>query len=243
MFDQLKDRLRRAEAALAAMGEAQRDQLAMAQLAALFPGGVYLPITTWSMAPTTVVHLCNEAAVGGARTVVEFGSGYSTMCLAALKARGYPDLHICSVESDPHWMQRMEGWLTEWGLRQMVTLVYAPLENLPTQWAHKGIQTWYTTHAVLKAVESLPPVDLLVVDGPHGASAPFARYPAVPVLKDRLSANAVVYLDDANRPAEREIAAAWQSLLGGDRKDFPRYTRLSRGNAFDPTPYAYAVLP
>jgi hypothetical protein len=52
-------------------------------------------------------------------------------------------------------------------------------------------------------------VDMLFVDGPPGATWPLARYPAMPIFRDRLTADAVVYLDDGVRADEREIAARW----------------------------------
>jgi hypothetical protein len=42
-------------------------------------------------------------------------------------------------------------------------------------------------------------VDLLFVDGPVGDTSPQARYPALPVLADRLTDDTLVLLDDSNR--------------------------------------------
>ena len=36
-----------------------------------------------------------------------------------------------------------------------------------------------------------------------------SRYPALPALADRLAADALVFLDDADREPEREIVARW----------------------------------
>ena len=50
---------------------------------------------------------------------------------------------------------------------------------------------------------------MLVIDGPSGFIQPLSRYPALPMLYDRLAQDAVIYLDDAARPDEREIATLW----------------------------------
>jgi hypothetical protein len=71
---------------------------------------------------------------------------------------------------------------------------------------------WYDAETVVSALASSP-VDLLLVDGPPGGRR-LSRYPAVPELSAHLSPGAIVMLDDARRPAEREIARQWSALLG-----------------------------
>jgi hypothetical protein len=67
---------------------------------------------------------------------------------------------------------------------------------------------WYGTGAVALLPGT---IELLLVDGPpgYGEGMSHSRYPAMPALESRLAANAVVILDDADREAEREIAARW----------------------------------
>ena len=69
---------------------------------------------------------------------------------------------------------------------------------------------------------------MLLVDGPVGALGPQARYPALPLLRERLLPGAVVLLDDADRPEEQEVLARWQA-------DWPELSsamlRLEKGAA------------
>ena len=55
-------------------------------------------------------------------------------------------------------------------------------------------------------------IDLLVVDGPPAFAVGFAhaRYPALPVLRDRLAPGATVVLDDVERPGEQEVLRRWE---------------------------------
>src|SRR6185295_577572 len=55
----------------------------------------------------------------------------------------------------------------------------------------------------------IEPIDLLVVDGPPGDVGDLARYPALPLLHERLSDNAVILLDDASRRDMRLILDLW----------------------------------
>ena len=51
--------------------------------------------------------------------------------------------------------------------------------------------------------------DLLIVDGPPGIAGELARYRALPLLYDRLSDEAVIIRDDAQRDEEQPIVALW----------------------------------
>ena len=54
-------------------------------------------------------------------------------------------------------------------------------------------------------------IDMLVIDGPSGFTQKHTRYPALPMLYDRLSHKSVIYLDDAARDDEKEIVDMWLS--------------------------------
>ncbi|MGI9528709.1 MAG: hypothetical protein ACR2NG_03285 [Acidimicrobiia bacterium] len=55
----------------------------------------------------------------------------------------------------------------------------------------------------------------MIVDGPPGTTGPLARYPAVPILFDRLSPSALIFLDDAYREDEQESVRRWLDETGG----------------------------
>lgn len=77
----------------------------------------------------------------------------------------------------------------------------APLTNHPIKDA--GFQ-WY-------ALYNLPDcrIGMLVIDGPSGFIQRHSRYPALPLLFDRLADDCVIFLDDAARQDEREIVEIW----------------------------------
>jgi hypothetical protein len=53
------------------------------------------------------------------------------------------------------------------------------------------------------------PIDLLFIDGPPERVQKLSRYPAVPLLFDQLSDEAIVVLDDGDRDEEEEIVRRW----------------------------------
>jgi predicted O-methyltransferase YrrM len=178
------------------------DLHALEVLRPLLDGG-YLPWTEGALRPAALAVICNEIVFGDRHEVVELGSGVSTVVLARLmRERGG---RLTSVEHDPDWARVVRSQLEREELTNVVELIEGPLEPHPL--APDGAP-WYPEAAVAE----LPnPIDLLLVDGPpgYGEGMERSRYPALPALNDHLAMNAMVVLDDATRPGERDILARW----------------------------------
>ena len=50
---------------------------------------------------------------------------------------------------------------------------------------------------------------MLVIDGPPGFLQKHSRYPALPMLNERLAEYCAVFLDDAAREDEQELVRRW----------------------------------
>jgi Methyltransferase domain len=170
------------------------------------------------MRPEGFGAVCNDVIVNGRGRVVELGSGVSTVLLARLLTRRRPrgGWRLAAVEHDASWAQRVIDQLDRENLRRHVTIVHAPLVPHPLAAADL---LWYDEAAVAAGLDAMlrgDLVDLLVVDGPP-AYAPghgLARYPALPVLQNRLAPGASVVLDDIDRPGEQEVVRRWQRTTG-----------------------------
>ncbi len=137
---------------------------------------------------------------------VEASSGTSTLMIAyAMERKGSG--HVIAMEHDALYAGRTRDLLQLHGLAHRATVVHAPL--VP-QRAGGGDHLWYD----LSKVSMDAPIDLLVVDGPPEEVGPLARYPAVPLLRDRFAPGARVILDDGDRPDERAIAERWKNEYG-----------------------------
>lgn len=171
----------------------------------------------WSPAPDFLQRIVEHTLAARPRTIVECSSGTSTLLLArccAINGGGA----VLSLEHGPEFAAATRRELDRLGLAQHATVLDAPLA--PCRLGERDFM-WYD-------LAPLPPcrIDLLVVDGPPGAVQPLSRYPAFPLLRSRLAPAAVIYLDDAARPDERELVTQWL-------KDEPslshRYVELERG--------------
>lgn len=187
----------------------QRDAVAMAALAPL--GGTFLPITGYSMRPSGILALVNDVVINRRRTIVEFGPGLSTIYLARLLRSLGDGGRITSFDHDAGWLDVLQRQLAAESLAEFVTLVHAPL--VAGDWG-MGPAEWYDESLVKKAVPNA--IDLLVVDGPIASDhvRRHARFPAIPVLRDRLGTRATVVLDDINRSGELDVVGRWSEQLG-----------------------------
>ncbi|TWI02980.1 methyltransferase family protein [Luteimonas cucumeris] len=155
----------------------------------------------WAMEPVSMLFLTRMVLECRPDLIVECGSGTSTVWIArALAKNGHG--RLVSLENSAEYCAVTRSSLRANGLEDWVDLREAPLEQYRLM---DDDCLWYSS----AAVEGLLGIDLLVVDGPPAATAGMARYPAFPILRGKLSDSAIVILDDAERPDEREIINRW----------------------------------
>ena len=139
----------------------------------------------------------------GASTIVECGSGSSTLLIASLlRRRG--DGIVYAFENDAAHARATQARLREADLAGWGHVIHAPL--VEQDFGPVAVR-WYDRDIIDSALGERA-IDLLVVDGPHGDTV-WARWPAVGVFGARLSPRAVVLLDDGRRRGERRTAARW----------------------------------
>ena len=74
-------------------------------------------------------------------------------------------------------------------------------------------------------------IDVLIIDGPPGIPNANTRYPAIPLLYDRLQPGALIVVDDTIRADERKAMASWQGQFPDIvwEADLGKATLLRRG--------------
>lgn len=133
------------------------------------------------------------------QTIVEFGSGISTIIAAhCIRRNGHG--RLITHDHDARFAAATAERLKEHGLEAEVRA--APL--CPHAAARNGWPgAWYDL------VELPPTIDLLVVDGPPWFLHPLVRGNAASLF-DRIPSGGMVLMDDARRPGERLIATRWR---------------------------------
>ncbi|QNE35095.1 class I SAM-dependent methyltransferase [Leifsonia shinshuensis] len=183
--------------------DVQRDVSAMLALSRLLPDAGAVPAPGgWAATPETLLALVGRILdAEDIDTVVECGSGTSSVWIAlALAQRGSG--RLISLENSPEYADATRTALDRLGLSAWVDVRVAPLETVSLDGEDV---LWYSP----EALGGIDDVSVLFVDGPPAHFGERMRYPAVPLLADRLADGGWVLLDDVDRPDEQEIEADW----------------------------------
>ena len=176
---------------------------AHAELVALTnPTGSIPEPTSYAASPRTLLALARLIPSLSSGTVVEAGSGYSTMWMALAAREAHCDVRIIALEHDAGFAEQTKALLAAQGVSDRADVRLAPLEQ---QEVDGAAQPWYAR----AAWSDLDRIDLLFVDGPPEKTGPGARYPAIPLMRHALVDGAYVVLDDANRPGEFSAMRQW----------------------------------
>src|SRR5690606_5423473 len=103
-----------------------------------------------------------------------------------------------SLEHDRIYYNKTRQMIDEHGLSEYITLNFCPLKQ------HRIKDDSWIWYDIAKAALPKKPT-LITVDGPPGNTQELARFPAIPLLRDRITKNTTILLDDALRPDEKRI--------------------------------------
>lgn len=160
-----------------------------------------LPVTRgWAASPDLLLKLKEIVLQKEPKVVVECSSGITTLVIAkCLEVLGGG--HVYSLEHDSKFAEVTRQNLLKHGLGQYATVVDAPLTTYELT---EEKFNWYNiTNLTVESIE------MLVIDGPPMSTNKHARYPAFPVLRDKLANDSMIILDDADRKDESEIINKW----------------------------------
>ena len=219
VHDLLVEQADRTSTAIAAGGRKQYAQLdALSGLYyGLRPPKQFPVLAGWAASPDLLRYLYNLVRDEHRTAVIECGSGVTTLVMAyAMRELGTGK--VVALEHLERFADRTRELLNDHGVSDWAEVHHAPLTEVKLD---DETWTWYDLGRVPAG-----PFDLLVVDGPPATVGESARFPAVPVLHDRLSHDAVVVLDDHDRPEERAIGKRW----GKELPDWkPRHLKHDKG--------------
>jgi hypothetical protein len=165
----------------------------------------------WSAAPDFLQLIVDHVLTHQPHTIVECGSGLTTLMLAracALNGHG----HVYSLENGADYAANTRAEIARYGLDAYSTVLHAPL--LPHTINGRDYQ-WYDTTAL-----TAHDIGLLIIDGPPGFLQHHSRYPALPLLRERLAPRCTLFMDDAARPDERELVEMWLVEMPAARHEY-----------------------
>ncbi|MDR1943047.1 MAG: class I SAM-dependent methyltransferase [Endomicrobium sp.] len=164
------------------------------------------PMRNWAMSPDVLLKLHEYITNAKPKTVLEFGSGVSTIVICDALSQNNSG-RLISVEHLEKFMEETMEVIKNENLSSFLDLRLAQLKI----WTGEHLCSdrtnllWYDE----QMINTIGNIDLLIVDGPPGKTNPFARYPSLPATYNILSNNAQIWLDDFERKDENIIAQTW----------------------------------
>ncbi len=159
------------------------------------------PMRLWAASPDFVILAVSLIREHRPQVVLEIGSGVSTIVSSyALQELG--EGQLISLEHEQQFADITAANITAHRLDHIASVRYAPLKSVMLNGVSRP---WYDT----AALENIPPVDLLVVDGPPSGTFDLARYPALPMVFDLLKPGAYILVDDFMRDDEYAMVNKW----------------------------------
>lgn len=159
----------------------------------------------WAASPDFAKEVIDVILTERPSLIVEASSGVSTLIMAyCLKKVGVGQ--IISLEHSDEYAEQTRRWLENHGLTDFAAVYTAPLRKYELDgepWQ------WYDLGAVDLPKQN---IEMVVIDGPPRLTQRLARFPAFPILRDRLSPNSILMLDDGNRTDEQQIVRIWAKI-------------------------------
>ncbi len=158
---------------------------------------------SWAMDPASCRCLAGFVRALGAKRIVEFGSGFSTLMMAR-EIAPLENNYLLSIDSSPQYSAMAKEAMEGSGCQAKVEFRVAPLR--PRLYGPRLLLSYGLPEGLL---EAMGPFDLALIDAPH------LDYGRESVLYDvfrALAPGGYIILDDANREnMERAYVRSWQA--------------------------------
>ena len=134
------------------------------------------------------------------KLILEVGSGLSTI-ISSYTLRKNELGKIISLDHDQKYGNQTIENIKKHNLEKYAKVLFAPLKE------YENNLLWYD----IDVIDHIDSIDMLIIDGPPSKISSCARYPALPLLINKLSDNAIIILDDASRKSEQQAINRWKS--------------------------------
>lgn len=166
-----------------------------------------VPRGAWTLSSDALKVLVDEIASVRPRHILELGSGYSTLAMAATLRELGIEGKITSLDHKRKYLMQTRLLLERNALSSWVDWRLAPLERCRCI-DYDG--PWYS----MDALTGLDPVDMVLIDGPPAILHPKIRYPTLEILRNKCKPGCRILVDDADRESERQMIARWMESSG-----------------------------
>ena len=165
----------------------------------------------WALCAETIDDLIEHIQIQRPASILEFGSGTSSLALAwAMKRLHGPSdrIYVYSIDQSATYIQKAKDLLAQHGLLRHVRFLQANL--IEQQIGSVQTTCYHLPAALLRALFEGAQPDCVVIDGPAGDNG--VRFGTIPLVRNYLASQASVFLDDGLRDSELDTADQWERL-------------------------------
>ncbi|WBL41312.1 class I SAM-dependent methyltransferase [Algoriphagus halophytocola] len=183
--------------------------------------------TGYTLSFQEIQHIANDIVIHRPATILEVGSGLSTIILSNLISELGYNPEFISIDQDSSWQKHLE--------EQCENVDFYNFEiGSNSEFAKDGGKWFELPKSSLLREKKY---DLVIIDGPKGYESQFARFGIVYFLKERVNETSIVFLDDTDREDENYILEQMKELLPlKSSQFFNKYSRLSNKQAIVTSP-------
>ena len=199
---------------------------ALEEIKRIFPYATYIPPTRgWAASPDFLLKLIELIFLYKPKNVIELGSGVSTIIIG-LALNKISEAKLVSLDHEEEYAIKTNGLIELNGLGRKIKVNYSPLNSYKIEDSN---WLWYDTNSI----KSQANIDFIIVDGPPRKLQEKSRFPALPILFEKLSRESTIILDDSNRDNEIEVIESWQKFLDNKRVTYSitLYPEFDKGAA------------
>jgi len=177
----------------------------------------------WPISPDIGLTLIDLIENKNVDTVIEFGSGTSSVLFAKTFKLANPnnanwclEQPITSFEHNEEYLKKTSQLLTSHQCRDFVNLTHAPLVEFeysgPDQFHYYDCEE--TIVNLSASLGNDKKCVLVLIDGPPGVTNKNARFPALPILLKHMSNHRlIIVMDDFARDDEQETFKLWEAIV------------------------------
>ncbi|WP_022948510.1 class I SAM-dependent methyltransferase [Methylohalobius crimeensis] len=159
----------------------------------------------WSIDSHLAKFIVQHLSIHKPKCILEIGSGSSTILIGKIaKILGYSPKHI-AIDHDIKYLEATKVNAKLNNLNNDIDFIHLPLEKINLS----NKEFVYYKNLPKSLIDNRP--DLIIVDGPPANTCKHARLPALPIIYNYISDNAVIVLDDYCRQEEKEIVDQWMN--------------------------------
>lgn len=165
----------------------------------------------WALPVETINFLQREVERNRPDIIIEFGSGFSSICFCRFMLDLYGAqnrIYVCSIEQDLEYAKKTEEHAQSMEMGEYITVLHAPLSVQKVEGME--VETYTIPENTFRDIVAGHDRALIVVDGPFGDG--LVRFPTLPMLNCLFPGKHVFYLDDALRSKELSVVSHWSQL-------------------------------